>query len=135
MVKLLLDSNAFLWALRSPERLGKSARSKIEAASELCFSAASIFELTFKSQKLGRNGQPFLQLRDGFVYAAVEAGFTELPIRSEHASDSKSFMSFESGDPFDRMILCQAKHEGALLVTSDERMLALGLDWVIDAQL
>jgi PIN domain nuclease of toxin-antitoxin system len=134
MVMVLLDSNALLWVLGSPEKLGKVARSKIEAASELCFSAASMFELTFKSQKLGRNGLPLLQLRDDFLSAVVAAGFTEIPVRSEHASDSKSFPAFESGDPFDRIILCQAKREGALLVTSDEKMLAQGLDWIIDAQ-
>ena len=134
MVRLLLDSNALLWVLGSPEKLGKLARSKIEAASELCFSAASIFELTFKSQKLGRSGLPLLQLRDDFLSAALAAGFMEIPIKAEHATGSKSFFGFESGDPFDRIILCQAKHEGALLVTSDEKMLAQGLDWIIDAQ-
>jgi PIN domain nuclease of toxin-antitoxin system len=32
------------------------------------------------------------------------------------------------------MILAQAIHEKALLITSDEKMLALGHDWIIDAQ-
>jgi hypothetical protein len=32
------------------------------------------------------------------------------------------------------MILAQALHEDAILLTSDERMLALGHDWIIDAQ-
>jgi PIN domain nuclease of toxin-antitoxin system len=33
------------------------------------------------------------------------------------------------------MILAQALHENALLLTSDERMLALGHDWIVDAQI
>ena len=56
MVKLLLDTNALLWAIRSPEKLGPVAKKRIELAPKIWFSAASIFELTLKSQKLGRNG-------------------------------------------------------------------------------
>ncbi len=135
MVKLLLDSNALIWVLRSPEKLGHAARNRIELAPQLWFSAASIFELTLKSQKLGRNGKPALRLSEGFAAAAIEAGFEEISLRAEHAEASKSFLSFESGDPIDRMILAQALHEEAILLTSDERMLALGHDWIVDAQL
>jgi PIN domain nuclease of toxin-antitoxin system len=134
VVKLLLDSNALLWVLRSPEKLGPTARNRIELAPQLWFSAASIFELTLKSQKLGRNGKPALRLSEGFAAAALDAGFEEIPLRTEHAISSKSFLNYESGDPIDRMILAQALHEDAILLTSDERMLALGHDWIIDAQ-
>ncbi len=135
MVKLLLDSNALIWVLRSPEKLGHAARNRIDLAPKLWFSAASIFELTLKSQKLGRNGKPALRLSEGFAAAAIGAGFEEIQLRAEHAEASKSFLSFESGDPIDRMILAQALHEEAILLTSDERMLALGHDWIVDAQL
>jgi PIN domain nuclease of toxin-antitoxin system len=134
MVKLLLDSNALLWVLRSPEKLGRSARNRIELAPQLWFSAASIFELTLKSQKLAKNGKPILQLSENFGTALLEAGFGEVPLRSEHADSAKSFLGFESGDPIDRMILAQALTESAVLLTSDERMLALGYDWIVDAQ-
>ena len=134
VVKLLLDSNALLWALRSPEKLGPAARNRIELAPQLWFSAASIFELTLKSQKLGRNGKPVLRLSEGFAAAVLDAGFEEIPLRIEHADSAKSFLNYESGDPIDRMILAQALHEDAILLTSDERMLALGHDWIVDAQ-
>jgi PIN domain nuclease of toxin-antitoxin system len=134
VVKLLLDSNALLWALRSPEKLGPLARKRIELAPKLWFSAASIFELTFKGQKLGRNGKPALRLSQGFASAVIEAGFEEIPVRTEHAESARSFLNYESGDPIDRMILAQAMHEDAILLTSDERMLALGFDWIVDAQ-
>ncbi|MFM6967082.1 MAG: type II toxin-antitoxin system VapC family toxin [Rhodoluna sp.] len=135
MVKLLLDSNALIWAVRSPEKLGRSARSRIERSPKLWFSAASIFELTLKSQKVGRDGKPLLRISDEFGAAVAAAGFQEIPLLAKHAETAKAFMSYESGDPFDRMILAQAFAEAAVLVTSDERMLALGLDWIIDAQL
>jgi PIN domain nuclease of toxin-antitoxin system len=135
VVKLLLDSNALIWALRSPEKLGRAARTRIELAPHLWFSAASIFELTLKSQKLARNGKPALRLSQGFAAALLGAGFEEIPLRSQHAEAAKSFLGFESGDPIDRMILAQALHEEAILITSDERMLALGHDWIVDAQI
>jgi PIN domain nuclease of toxin-antitoxin system len=135
MVKLMLDSNALIWALRSPEKLGRAARNRLELAPQLWFSAASIFELTVKSQKLDRHGKPFLRLSESFGAAILEAGFEEIPLRTEHAEAAQSFLSFESGDPIDRMILAQALHENALLLTSDERMLALGHDWIVDAQI
>ena len=135
MVKLLLDSNALIWVLRSPEKLGRAARNRIDLAPQLWFSAASIFELTLKSQKLGRNGKPALRLSQGFAAAVIESGFEEMPLLAEHAEASKAFLGFESGDPIDRMILAQALSEDAVLLTSDERMLALGHDWIVDAQI
>ena len=135
MVKLLLDSNALIWVLRSPEKLGPAARNRINLAPRLWFSAASIFELTLKSQKLGRNGKPALRLSEGFGAAALEAGFEEIALRTEHANAAKSFLNYESGDPIDRMILAQALHEDAILLTSDERMLELGFEWIVDAQI
>jgi PIN domain nuclease of toxin-antitoxin system len=48
---------------------------------------------------------------------------------------AKSFLDFGSGDPVDRMILAQALHENAVLLTSDQKMLAMGRDWIVDAQL
>lgn len=135
MVKLLLDSNALIWVLRSPEKLGRAARNRIELAPQLWFSAASIFELTLKSQKLGKNGKPILQLSEGFGAALLDAGFGEISLQAAHAETAKSFLGFESGDPIDRMILAQALSEEAVLLTSDESMLALGYDWIIDAQL
>jgi len=135
VVKLLLDSNALLWVLRSPEKLGRAARNRIESAPQLWFSAASIFELTLKSQKLAKDGKPALRLSQGFAAAIVDAGFEEIPLLSEHAEAAKPFLGFESGDPIDRMILAQALHEQAILLTSDERMLALGHDWIVDAQI
>lgn len=135
MVKLLLDSNALIWVLRSPEKLGRAARNRIDLAPQLWFSSASIFELTLKSQKIGRNGKPALRLSQGFAAAVLEAGFEEMPLLAKHAEAAKAFLGFESGDPIDRMILAQALSEDAVLLTSNERMLALGHDWIVDAQL
>lgn len=135
MAVTLLDSNALYWYLYQPQALGKAALNRIEGAPILAFSAASVFELILKSQKLGKNGKPQIELQEGFAMMAIAAGLHEIPVRSEHSLAAIQFLGFESGDPIDRMILAQAAHERAILITSDAKMLALGLDWIIDAQL
>jgi PIN domain nuclease of toxin-antitoxin system len=134
MAMTLLDTNALYWYLYSPQPLGKAALNLIEGAPVLAFSSASVFELVLKSQKIGKNGKPLISLQEGFAMMAIAAGMHEISVRAEHSLAAKHFLNFESGDPIDRMILAQAIHEKALLITSDEKMLALGHDWIIDAQ-
>jgi PIN domain nuclease of toxin-antitoxin system len=134
MAVTLLDTNALYWYLTDNKALGRAARNRIEGAPILAFSAASVFELILKSQKIGKNGKPQIRVQEGFAMMAIAAGLHEIPVRSEHSLAAKHFLGFESGDPIDRMILAQAAHERALLITSDEKMLALGYDWIIDAQ-
>lgn len=133
VVKILLDSNAFYWFMMKPEKFGRAASNRVELAPILYFSAASVFELSFKSQRLVR-GKPSLELPKDFGSIAIAAGMEEIPVRTEHAALADSFLSFESGDPIDRMILSQALHEDAILITSDQKMLALGYDWIVDAK-
>ena len=133
MVKVFLDSNALYWALIKPAMLGPAARNRIENASHLCFSAASVFELTLKSLKSGEPAGRLLP--ESFGLMAIASGLHEVPLRTEHADLAKSFLDFGSGDPVDRMILAQALHENALLLTSDHKMLAMNRDWIVDAQI
>jgi PIN domain nuclease of toxin-antitoxin system len=62
-------------------------------------------------------------------------GFIEVPLRTEHVEVSRSFLNYNSGDPVDRMIRAQALHENAVLLTSDQKLLAMNRDWIVDAQL
>lgn len=133
MVKVFLDSNALYWALIKPAMLGPAARNRIENAAHLCFSAASVFELTLKSLKSGEPAGRLLP--ESFGLMAIAAGLHEVPLRTEHADLAKSFLDFGSGDPVDRMILAQALHENAVLLTSDQKMLAMNRDWIVDAQI
>lgn len=135
MAKLLLDSNALLWVLSEPHKLGRLARQRIERESSPCYSAVTIFELTLKSEIRSKSGKLALTLPSAFSELVKAVGFIEVPLRAEHADLAKSFRDFGSGDPVDRMILAQALHENAALLTSDQKMLAMGRDWIIDAQL
>ena len=112
-MNLLLDSHALLWAMHSPAKLSRTARESIQdSANPVFFSAASIWELAIKS------GKGLLRLDVNFLKAVAEANFVELPVRSAHAWAVRSLPQLH-GDPFDRLLVCQAQLDGLTLVTRD----------------
>ena len=116
---LLLDTHLLLWASGQPEKLSGAARALLEdAAHELAFSAASLWEITIK-RGLGRPDfrvEPRL-LRRGLI----DNGYRELAVTSEHAVAVESLPPLHK-DPFDRLLLAQALTEGITLLTSDEQV-------------
>lgn len=124
---LLLDSQVVLWVATDTPRLGAKARARIAAVPEVFVSSASVFELTIKSM-LGR-----LQLPIGFLDSLADQGFVALPIGHEAAAGVAAFPDLLRHDPFDRLLLSQAKQGGMTLLTADRVLLSLGLDFVVDA--
>jgi len=115
-VKLLLDTQLLLWTAGQPERLSREARALIERPeNELCFSAASIWEVVIR-QGLGREDLRVNArlLRRGLL----DNGFSELPVGSEHAVALDGLPPIHK-DPFDRILIAQALVEGITLLTSD----------------
>jgi PIN domain nuclease of toxin-antitoxin system len=118
-VKLLLDTQLLLWAAGEPKRLSAAARKLLnDPRNELCFSAASLWEIAVKST-LGRQDfrvEPRL-LRRGLL----DNAYVELPVTSEHAVSIDSLPSLHK-DPFDRLLLAQALSEGITLLTTDAQL-------------
>jgi PIN domain nuclease of toxin-antitoxin system len=112
-MRVLLDTHLLLWALSSPEKLSKRARQRIDS-SEVYASAASIWEISIKSA-LGK-----LKAEPGEVLAAVEpAGFNHLPIVGGHAAKVAELPPIHK-DPFDRLLVAQARFEPMILLTDDD---------------
>lgn len=115
-MKLLLDTHLLLWAAGDPDRLSAAARALIGAPeNEVWFSAASVWEVAIKSG-LGRADfqvNPRL-LRRGLL----DNGYHELPVGSEHAVAIDSLPPLHK-DPFDRLLVAQARVEGITLLTTD----------------
>jgi PIN domain nuclease of toxin-antitoxin system len=121
-MRLLLDSHVLIWCLESPERLTRQAQQTIaDPRNQVFFSAASIWELALKAAK-GK-----LRLPETFLDDLITNGFDPLPVRVEHAMAVITMIGSEHADPFDRMLLSQAKIEGLLLVTRDAHLKAYGI--------
>jgi len=110
------------------KRMGKAALNRIENSTRVYFSAVSIFELNMKALN------EKLRLPEDFGTALLSIGFMELPLKSEDALNLKDYPSLVAHDPFDRMILRQAARHDKVFITSDAKLLSLGLDWIVDAQ-
>jgi PIN domain nuclease of toxin-antitoxin system len=111
-MRVLLDTHLLLWALSAPAKLSKRARHRIDS-SEVYASAASIWEISIKSA-LGK-----LEADPAEVLAGVEpAGFNHLPILGAHAAKVIELPPLHK-DPFDRLLVAQARVEPLILLTDD----------------
>jgi PIN domain nuclease of toxin-antitoxin system len=115
-VKLLLDTHILLWAAGDPERLSDSARTLLTAPeNSLFFSVASLWEMVIK-RGLGRHDFKVnpRRLRE----MLVAHGYSELTVCAEHVLAMESLPPIHK-DPFDRLLLAQARTEGMILLTVD----------------
>ncbi|MCD7983208.1 MAG: type II toxin-antitoxin system VapC family toxin [Desulfovibrio sp.] len=113
-MKLLLDTHMLIWAA-SDTLPQKAARLVTDADNTLYFSPASIWEIVIK-KGLGRVDvtiEPEV-LRRGLL----DNQYLELPITSQHALWVNDLPMIHK-DPFDRILLAQAKSEGISLLTPD----------------
>ena len=115
-MRLLLDTQIYLWFLADSTRLSKAARLKIKNADEVLVSAASIWEASIKAA-LGKLSADPAKLVEGIQ----ASGFTELPIRSSHGALVATLPAHHR-DPFDRMLVAQAMVEPAHLLTADSTL-------------
>jgi PIN domain nuclease of toxin-antitoxin system len=115
-MRLLLDSHALLWWLDEDPRLGPAASSAItDPTTEVHVSSVSIAELTIKIG-LGK-----LTVNGDLVEHVVANDFIELPLAMAHASALQE-LPLVHRDPFDRLLIAQARVEGLTLVTADRMM-------------
>ncbi len=113
-MRLLLDTHILLWWLADDAALPTAAKAAIgDPESEIFVSAATAWELAIKCA-LGRLEFPIEQM--GVILE--EAGFTPLPIKVQHGIIAGALPTHHH-DPFDRMLIAQAQHDGLTIVTVD----------------
>ena len=116
-MNLLLDTHALLWWLDDNPTLSKKAREAISDGGNMVFvSAAVIWEIRIK-QALGK-----LEIRSDFREALNNQAFEMLAITADHAHLIEELPPYHR-DPFDRMLIAQAKFEGLTLVTRDKNFI------------
>ena len=103
-----------MWAVSN--RLREAAQGAIQDASAVYVSAATIWEIEIK-RAAGR-----LQAPDDLIRTVDHSGYERLTITFEHASEAARLPPLH-GDPFDRMLIAQARLESMTLATSDEFIL------------
>lgn len=121
-MKLLLDTHTLLWWVWDSAKLGKQARSLILSDETLIWvSAASIWEMSIKAP-LGRLDRlpPF---EDELRIELEQSDFRPLAITFDHAR-AVSKLPLHHRDPFDRMLIAQARCEDLTLVTADRAIAA-----------
>lgn len=122
-MKLLLDTHILLWAAGQPEKLSAEARSLLlDTSSVLYFSAASIWEIVIK-RGLGRDDFKVDPLR--LLKQLVINGYEEVAVSSDHALAVEALPPLHK-DPFDRILIAQARTEGMLLLTADSQVSLYG---------
>ena len=123
----LLDTCAFIDMLFAPDKLSKSAISAIEGDNALFVSIASLWEIMIK-QQIGKlnidetSAQELQQICEGFGIEILQTEIDDidlvrkLPIIKGH------------GDPFDRLIICQAQSRRLPVITTDRKFRLYGID-------
>ena len=123
-MQLLLDTHALLWWLNDDRRLGPAARDVIaDPANAVFVSAVSAWEI---AAKRARGKLAF----DGEVGGSIErCGFLELSIDVAHA-EAVADLPKHHADPFDRLLVAQARSEGLWLITSDAAIQRYDVPWI-----
>jgi PIN domain nuclease of toxin-antitoxin system len=122
---LLVDTNVIVWLLLgNRSRVSEAARVALEdERNRVVVSAATVWEIAVK-RSVGK-----LTIEDGWSRALARLGFDALPVTSIHA-DEVEHLPWHHRDPFDRLLVAQAKTEGLELVSADARLAAYGVGLV-----
>lgn len=116
-MKLLLDTQCWLWWFSQPEKLSEQAIETIaDETNELWFSVASVWEMGIKVA-IGK--LPLPEPIDDYVSTRMsQLGSRSLKITASHALRVAGLPLYHL-DPFDRMLIAQAQIEDMTLVSAD----------------
>jgi len=114
-VRILLDTHVVLWHLAGMRTVGPQAQRAIEQASELLFSVVSFAEIGVKAA-IGK-----LTVPDDLREHIVHSGLRMLGLTAEHGL-AVAGLPLHHRDPFDRLLVAQARAEGLTLLTADARI-------------
>lgn len=118
---LLLDTHAFIWWAGVDKRLAEIARTAIaDAENRVVVSAVTVWEISIK-RAIGK-----LEFRHDTLRVLDQTGFETLDITPEHA-DAAGSLPLHHADPFDRLLVAQARIDQFVLVTQDRQILPYGV--------
>ncbi|HSK74461.1 MAG TPA: type II toxin-antitoxin system VapC family toxin [Pyrinomonadaceae bacterium] len=125
IMRLLLDTNAFLYFINNDSALSEKARNLLESEVDLLISAASLWEIAIKFS-IGKLSLP--DSFGNFIPPQIRQNDIEiLPITLPHL-DKISSLPFHHKDPFDRLIVAQSMVENLPIVSSDAAFDLYGIE-------
>ena len=116
-MRILLDTQPWLWMLAAPERFSDASRELVQSAdNELLLSAASAWEIAIKCGlgKLQLPAEPAVSIPELMMKSAT----TPLPVLHGHTLHVAELPQHHL-DPFDRVLVAQAQLEDLPLLTAD----------------
>lgn len=125
----LLDTHILLWAVQKHPKLSQKAIDIIKNPEHtLYFSSASIWEVAIK---MGRGAKPDEDLINPTLpyQTLLKKSYRPLTINSLHASEVLLLPSIHK-DPFDRMLIAQARIENLILMTVDEHIVKYDVNFL-----
>ena len=111
-MRCLLDTQVMLWWLLDDPRLGADAR-ELLASNPCVVSVASIWEVAIK-HRIGKLAVSPVVFRD----QSIAAGADLLPVLDSHVIETAQLQLLHT-DPFDRLLIAQARVEGLMAVSAD----------------
>src|SRR2546426_402805 len=127
-MRLLIDTHIFLWYISADALLPSNYRDAIrDPANEVYLSAASVWEAVIK-HALGKLPLPAAPA-EYLPQQRVAHLIASLPI-DEAALAHLSRLPLLHRDPFDRILIAQALHQGLTLVTVDQAMRAYAVPFL-----
>ena len=119
-MKILLDTHVILWSLTDSKKLTKKAREMInDPDNDIYISIISPWEIQIKHDKYP-DKMPIDST--AFLDYCSKAGYNKLSVRPSHIAGLSELGQSIHVDPFDRMLICQAKAENMILMTHDKNI-------------
>lgn len=117
----LLDTHALLWMLHGDPRLSPNAAAAIDGKLPVFHSTASFWEISIK---LGHKGFDFEVEDDWHLIYPAELQRIGVSLLAPHIDDCRLLQDLPKhhGDPFDRMLVCQAVRHQLGIISSDSAM-------------
>lgn len=119
--EFLLDTHVWLWLLGNQGRLPAPVVDRLAEADRVVLSAACVWEMIIKNN-LDKLELP-MSAQELIAVSHRDAGMTPLPVDAGHALAVRDLPALHR-DPFDRLLVAQARVEGLTLVTADAKVQA-----------
>ena len=127
-MKYLLDTHILFWAMSDEEKLPYHVLKILtNPENEVFYSSASVWEVVIKHEKNPKkmpvSGQEFIEgcIRAGFIPLSIE-NYHVLAVNELH----RKFGEPPHNDPFDRVLIAQAKAESMIFITHDSLLVGYG---------